>query len=306
MTQHSKGKRKKSRTDASLHKRASRREHVASGPGPGVTPQGERSPLRGGRYSRQPRAPAERCAAPGVHGQPGREGLGSDAGASRNWSRPATRRQWPLRKGAVGGASSPATWAQVRPLRLRRRTWAPRDRPPQDVYRSATPASALKQVEPVSTSPRKQVKSTLCEPWGLRGAAGPGGRTPMISNYLVLRQKARAQASSSGRTDKKSLAPLTAQTYSHACEMIQDSECPGGRVPEAVAVPGLLRELGPGCARPEVEPLHGAGPESVLERREAQPRLQLGRLGHAHMCNCALHVGTCSVYPRARRVRGGI
>ena len=30
-----------------------------------------------------------------------------------------------------------------------------------------------------------------------------------------------------------------------------------------------------------------SGPESLSERREAQPRLQLGRVGHAHMCNCA-------------------
>ena len=46
---------------------------------------------------------------------------------------------------------------------------------------------------------------------------------------------------------------------------------------------------------PDVEPLPGAVPESVLERREAQLRLQLGRLGHAQ-----LHVGTCSVYLHAR------
>ena len=164
--------------------RASRREHVASGPGLGETPRGGRSPLRGGRsplrggrYSGQPRAPAGRCAAPRVLGQPGREGLGSDAGASGDWSRPAARRQWPPGKRAAGGASSPATWAQVRPRRQRRRTWAPRDRGGRAsagcLPAQRRPLLLLNRSNLSRLHRENKLRARCVNPGGFCGAAGP-------------------------------------------------------------------------------------------------------------------------------------
>ena len=101
-------------------------------PGLGMSPRGGRSPLRGGLYSRQPRAPTGDAQPRGFSDN--RAGKGS----AQTLERAGTGADWPpggsgrSGSGAVGGSSSPATWAQVRPPpstpRTRRRTWAPRDR----------------------------------------------------------------------------------------------------------------------------------------------------------------------------------
>lgn len=77
----------------------------------------------------------------------------------------------------------------------------------------------------------------------------------------------------------------------------------GGRVPEAVEVPGLLRELGPGCARPEVEPLHGAGRSRCRRDGKPSPGYSWGGWG-TRTCATARARRCLSVYPRAPCARG--
>ena len=124
-------------------------------PRPGSDSAG-RAKSAAGRLVQPPTSgPHGRCAAPGVLRQPGREGLGSEAGASGDWSRLAARRQWPLRKRGSGRrflSSHLGAGASPRPAPAH--LGAPGPRGPglrRMSPRSATPASALKQVEPVSS-----------------------------------------------------------------------------------------------------------------------------------------------------------
>ena len=168
-----------------IGRRASRREHVASAPAWGCL-RAEGEVRCGAACTAASLGPPREMRSPG-----GSQTTGPGRARLRRWSE---RGLEPTGRQAAVAAQEAGQWAAL-PLQPPGRRCVPPLHPPHAPAhlgapgprgpglrgmspRSAAPASALKQVEPVSSSLRKQVKSTLCEPWRVPRSSGTRWRRP--------------------------------------------------------------------------------------------------------------------------------